>query len=135
MNRIVTIACILLLGLTVFVVGTKLREQRVVYVHDFPVDSYIRVRNGSDTDFRSVGLQFASASTNGLFGDVAAGATTEYHAFAGAFSYGYVALYVGTNRFEIMPVDYVGAQPLGSGHFTFHLTIDNGRLTRRTEVD
>jgi hypothetical protein len=41
----------------------------------------------------------------------------------------------GSKRLELQPIDYVGEHVLGSGHFTYVLTIYGGRLNIKAEKD
>ena len=89
----------------------------------------IRVRNDSKVDFKDV------VADDRKYGDIKRGAATGYQTWEIAYGYTYVSLLAGRKRLEIQPIDYVGEHPLGSGHFTYVLTIYGGRLNIRAEKD
>jgi hypothetical protein len=89
----------------------------------------IRVRNGSDVDFKDV-------KVNGKkYGDIKAGATTDYQVWEAAYKYAAVSLLAGSRSMAIHPIDYVGEGHLGPGYFTYVLTIKEDRLEIRAEKD
>jgi hypothetical protein len=87
----------------------------------------IRVRNGSAVDFEHVVVGSKQ------YGDIKAGATTEYQAWESAYGYTSVSLLAGSRSMAIHPIDYVGEAHLGRGHFTYVLTIEKDRLMIRAE--
>jgi hypothetical protein len=89
----------------------------------------IRVRNASDRDFQAVVVGGVR------FGDVKAGAATDYQVFPIALPIADANLLVGSNRLSFIPIDYVGYKPLGRGRFSYLLSIDKGRLRIRSERD
>ena len=91
--------------------------------------SEIRVRNDSKVDFTNVVVGGKK------YGDIKQGATTDYQTWKTAYSYSSVSLLAESKPLKIQPKDYVGATPLGVGHFTFVLTIKDGRLDIRAEKD
>jgi len=89
----------------------------------------IRVRNGSDSEFKEVVVGGKK------YGDIKAGAATEYQTWKTAYRYSSVTLKAGDKTLRIQPIDYVGETPLGEGNFTYILTVRDGRLEIRAEKD
>ena len=89
----------------------------------------IRIRNGSDSDFQAVVVGGVR------FGDIKAGAATDYRAFSNALPIADANLVIGSNRLSYMPIDYVGYEPLGPGRFSYVLDIERGKLRIRSEKD
>jgi len=89
----------------------------------------IRVQNGSDVDFKDVKVGHKK------YGDIKAGATTDYQAWESAYGYTFVSLLAGSRSMVIRPIDYVGEPHLGHGYFTYVLTIEKDRLEIRAEKD
>lgn len=89
----------------------------------------IRVRNGSDIDFKDVIVG------GKMYGDIKPGALTDYQTWKGAYGYSSVSLTATNKPLRIQPIDYVGETPLGDGHFTFVLIFNQGHLDIRAEKD
>ena len=97
--------------------------------------THLRVRNGTEHDFQNVEVHTDLIRTNGIFGNIPSGGVTEYRYFPEAYRYAFVTLSTKTKNFGLRPTDYVGEKPLGSGYFTYHLTLEGGRLNIRAEKD
>jgi len=82
----------------------------------------IRVRNDSKVDFKNVVVGGKK------YGDIKQGATTDYQTWKTAYSYSSVSLVANSKPMRIQPYDYVGESPLDDGHYTYLLTIKDGRL-------
>ena len=91
--------------------------------------SEIRVRNDSKVDFKNVVVGSKK------YGDIKQGATTDYQTWKTAYRYSSVSLLADSKPLKLQPEDYVGETPLGDGHFTFVITIKDGRLDIRAEKD
>jgi hypothetical protein len=89
----------------------------------------MRVRNDSKVDFKNVVVGGKK------YGDIKQGATTDYQTWKTAYRYSSVSLLADSKPLKIQPEDYVGETPLGGGHFTFVLTIKDGKLDIRAEED
>jgi hypothetical protein len=89
----------------------------------------IRVRNDSTIDFRNVVVGGKN------YGDIKRGAVTDYQTWVKAYRYSLVSLLADSKPLKIQPEDYVGETQLGDGHFTYVLTIQEGRLDIRAEED
>ena len=89
----------------------------------------IRVRNGSSVDFEKVVVGSKA------YGNIKAGATTDYQTWDVAYRYAFVSLVAGSEPKWIQPIDFVGEPTLGSGYFTYVLSIEQGQLNIRAERD
>jgi hypothetical protein len=89
----------------------------------------IRVRNDSDVDFKDVVVGGKK------YGDIKSGATTDYQTWKTAYRYSPVTLIAGSKPMQIQPIDYLGERELGTGHFTYVLTVRGGQLDIRVERD
>jgi hypothetical protein len=89
----------------------------------------IRVRNGSDVDFKDVKVGGKQ------YGDIKAGATTDYKVWKSAYGCAPVSLLAGSRLMATRPIDYLGEPHLGHGYFTYVLTIEKDRLEMRAEKD
>ncbi|MEM1117878.1 MAG: hypothetical protein AAF845_09690 [Bacteroidota bacterium] len=94
---------------------------------------FLRVENASALDFSSVAVGFTRDDAN--FGAVGAGQTSDYHAFETAYRYGGVTAEAGGETYEIIPVDFVGEDPLAAGLYTFVLTVEGSTLELTLEED
>lgn len=88
-----------------------------------PASSDVRIRNDTEHFLRQVVV-------NGqLYGDLAAGKSSEYRALGVTYQYGSVRFNIGTREMRLTPEDYVGEEPLGKGKFTYALKIaDDDRI-------
>ena len=86
----------------------------------------LRVTNASDVDFESVFVSFPQGDAE--FGSVAAGDVTAYQELPGAYHYGYVEVVADGDTLRIVPIDYVGEEPLRRGRYTFVLDIEGQDL-------
>lgn len=77
----------------------------------------IRIKNGSEFLMEEVVVGPHN------FGDIQAGATTAYREFDVAYDYAYVRFRVDTLVFSLVPIDFVGEEPLGKGQFTHTLEL------------
>jgi hypothetical protein len=89
----------------------------------------IRVRNDSKIDFENVIVGGKN------YGDIKRGAVTDYQTWEKAYGYSLVSLLADSKPLKFQPDDYVGEAQLGDGHFTYVLTIQDGRLDIRAEED
>jgi len=89
----------------------------------------IRVRNDSTIDFKNVVVGGKK------YGDIKRGAVTDYQTWEKAYRYSLVTLLADSKPLKIQPEDYVGESQLGNGHFTYVLTIQDGRLDIRAQED
>jgi hypothetical protein len=87
----------------------------------------IRVRNSSGVDFENVVVGSKH------YGDIKAGATTDYQTWEVAYRYAFVSLIAGSEPKGIQPIDFVREQRLGHGYFTYVLSSEEGRLDIRAE--
>jgi hypothetical protein len=70
------------------------------------------------------------------YGDIAAGATTIYQPWIGAYGYEPVSLRTSAGPMAIPgPIDHTGDPALGSGHYTYVLLIRDGRLVSGVKQD
>ncbi|HEX8696947.1 MAG TPA: hypothetical protein VF746_31295 [Longimicrobium sp.] len=87
-----------------------------------PGATLVRIRNASAFDLDSVVVDFFRQRV--VYGDVPAGGTTAYRQADRAYRYAYIEATVQGQRLVLQPIDYVGETPLGSGRFTYHLTVN-----------
>lgn len=80
--------------------------------------SQIRMVNGSKLDFSDVVVGGKS------YGDIAQGQSTGHLEWKIAYSYASVKLKANGKIYQIHPEDFVGEKPLGKGHFSYVLSID-----------
>ena len=88
-----------------------------------PEGILIRVENASSADFKDI--RISSGSTPVEFGNISAGARSDYKEFESAYRYGFVSLLANGKELRIQPFDYVGETPLSKGYYTYKLDIDN----------
>jgi len=95
--------------------------------------SNIRVRNASAVPLENVVINRVS------YGNIAAGGVTAYHSWGPAYRYAAVHAAVEGQSMDLVPDDYVEEKPLGSGDFTYVLTIDQNHgpngIDIRAEAD
>jgi TonB family protein len=102
---------------------------RPILIPPAAVRTQIRVRNSSDVDFEDVVVG------EKRYGDIKAGATTDYQVWESAYRYAHVSLSAGPRPMSIRPIDFVGEPQLGRGSFTYVLTIEKDRLEIHAEKD
>lgn len=82
-----------------------------------PPGSDVRIYNHSAYPFHQVVV-------NGIsYGNIGAGDFSEYRHLRVAYRYAGVRLVAGTREVQLEPDDYVGEAPLGSGRFTYVLSM------------
>ncbi len=82
---------------------------------------YIRLSNISPYKFENIVVNDVP------FGDLDAGATSDYKLFDEIYSYAFIELEIDGETYTLQPIDYVGESPLESGHYTYQLnTNDTG---------
>ena len=86
----------------------------------------LRVENRSQMDFTSVHVQFMDEPE--YYGAVEAGALSDYRPFETAYRYGLVVAQTPDTTYRLQPIDYVGESPLGTGRYTYRLTVDDGHF-------
>ncbi|MDB6121254.1 MAG: hypothetical protein JWQ71_247 [Pedosphaera sp.] len=91
--------------------------------------THVRVRNGTDKDVSNVVIN------DNNFGDIKSGEASEYQILPMAYPDPYISLSIGTNRMKSEPAKYQGEQALGSGRFTFVVTIEDQKLRVKHERD
>lgn len=86
-----------------------------------PGEVLIRVRNTGSVDFERVTLGFPSQTE--LYGSLARAETTPYRTIEKAYTYSYVEVMAGGQRYVLQPIDYVGETPLRGGSYTYELSL------------
>jgi TonB family protein len=90
---------------------------------------HIRVENRSGMDFKYVVV-------NGKqYGDIKAGEQTGYQTMSFAYRYASVSLSTDTGPLAIHPIDYLGERRLGTGNYTYVITVQNNTLRIECVVD
>ena len=92
--------------------------------------THIRVRNKSDVDFEQVTMRFMKEQIS--FSAVPKGQASAYRTVSEAYRYGYVEVVIAGESFVLQPIDYMGERPLGSGSFTYEITVD--RQNRQVQL-
>lgn len=82
----------------------------------------IRLRNAST--FELTAVTFASGASEVKFARLGPSEVTAYAEVASAYRYGYLDVRVNGERRQLQPIDYVGENVIGSGRFTYVITID-----------
>ena len=82
----------------------------------------IRLRNAST--FELTAVTFAPGTSRVEFARIGPAEVTPYSDVASAYSYGYLDVRVNGERRQLQPIDYVGESPIGSGRFTYVITVD-----------
>ena len=79
----------------------------------------IRIKNTSPYDYELVlvGGEF--------FGDLKSGELTDYKIYEIAYKYNSARLAIKDHVFRLQPEDYVGEAPLGEGHFTYNIGVQD----------
>ncbi|MGH7460908.1 MAG: hypothetical protein ACREMA_07750 [Longimicrobiales bacterium] len=98
-----------------------------------PDEVRIRVRNASVVNFESTIINFSRQ--NEQYGAVEAGRTTDYREIGQAYSYAYVEVLAGGNRYVMQPIDYVGEEQLKAGSYTYELSFNGNSLVQRLVRD
>jgi hypothetical protein len=88
----------------------------------------IRVLNDSGADMKIVIVGTID------YGDIKAGAVTDYQHWDEAYRYAYVSVIAEGKRIESVPIDYVGESRLGEGKFTYVLTLQQMRFNSRLDI-
>ena len=98
-----------------------------------PDEVRIRVRNATVVNFESTIINFSRQ--NEQYGAVEAGRTTDYREVDEAYSYAYVEVLAGGNRYVMQPIDYVGEEHLKAGSYTYELSFIGNSLVQRLVRD
>jgi hypothetical protein len=81
-------------------------------------------------------VDFKDVAVGGVkYGEIKAGAATDYQVWRRAYRYASVSLLADAGQMTMTPIDYVGERKLGEGHFTYVLTIQEGRLNISVEKE
>lgn len=111
-------------------------EHTVSACSDDPLKTNIRIRNNSTHNFCNLVLDPSYTKVN--CGVVSQGSETCYRSFEKAYNYAYIQFFVGDKEFTFQPIDYVGEQELGVGHFTYVISItdfEKGQISIAVEED
>lgn len=102
----------------------------------------IRVQNASAVVMQDVVVGFPEVTTGGGdpvepgdaesgdvdYGTIDPGAATPYRTIGKAYRYTAVTVLVEGEEVELVPIDYVGEDPLDGGRYTYELHYDGGSL-------
>ena len=58
-------------------------------------------------------------------GSLPAGETTDYKAFDGIYSYGYISLFINGKNFVLQPIDFVGEKQYTKGQFKYNINVSD----------
>jgi hypothetical protein len=82
----------------------------------------IRIQNAGALDFTRTLVVYPEQQVQ--YGLVRAGTSTEYRELSKAYRYAYIEVEAGGRRYVLQPIDYVGERLLGSGSYTYRVTVD-----------
>lgn len=82
---------------------------------------YIRIENLSDTPFTDVLAVFPQDSIQ--YGIIAATSKSSYAKVSKAYSYSYVKVVTANQTYILQPIDYIGAELLENGYYTYQLNL------------
>ncbi|HEY0153960.1 MAG TPA: hypothetical protein VGB92_18250 [Longimicrobium sp.] len=85
----------------------------------------LRVRNASSYDLEAIRVSRDRMSAS--YGSVAAGETSRYRSVSGVYQFAYAEARLDGTRVEWLPRDFVRAEPLETGSYTYELTVYQGR--------
>ena len=111
-KTIFPIFCALLIAVAAAVGPLFVKGKEVVH------SSSIRIINASGVDLENVIVGGKS------YGNIKQGESTSYKTWDIAYSYSSVSVYATGKRYQIIPEDYVGETPLGSGKFAYILSFN-----------
>ena len=94
----------------------------------FSSDDATRIRLRNASTFELTAVTFAPGTSRVEFARIGPAEVTPYSDVASAYSYGYLDVRVNGERRQLQPIDYVGESPIGSGRFTYVITIDAATL-------
>ncbi len=83
----------------------------------------VRLRNASNIRFDSVRVVFPRDSEQ--YGELGAGAASDFHTVAEAYRYAYIAAHADTARYVLQPIDYVGEELLPRGRYTYRISFSD----------
>lgn len=83
----------------------------------------LRIRNTSDFNYSNI--QVSTASDDHNYGDLNAGATTDYVPFISAYRYASIILQIDGQTRAIQPYDYTGETLLEPGNYTYEIDVNN----------
>jgi hypothetical protein len=81
----------------------------------------IRIQNAGALDFTRTRVVYPEQEVQ--YGPVRAGTSTEYQELTKAYRYAFIEVEAGGRRYVLQPIDYVGEQLLGSGSYTYRVTV------------
>jgi len=84
-------------------------------------DVKIRIENSTSYDFKSVNV--IPIDEEHQYGDLDAGAISEYYGFEKAYRYGYVKLEIEGREFIAQPIDFIGETLLDDGEYTWEISV------------
>lgn len=82
----------------------------------------LRIKNTTNFTFTNVEVNTSEGIHN--FGTINAGEITGYKRFDMAYRQAQVELFIGQEKYVLIPVDYTYEVPLGRGMFTYELSAD-----------
>ena len=94
---------------------------------------HVRVHNDSGTDFDQVVVTFPAGDVN--YGSVPSGGESEYRAADGAFAFAPVEVTYDSTTLTLQVIDYIGAEPLSPGNYTYSLDVVGDDLTLTLQED
>ena len=93
----------------------------------------IRVENATGRTFEAITVQFSEQVEN--YGELEAGAASEYRAVDEAYRYAAVDIDFGSETARIQPIDFVGETLLPPGRYTYRFTLNPDSFNEFTIVD
>ncbi|MGE0441700.1 MAG: hypothetical protein AB7L66_18395 [Gemmatimonadales bacterium] len=84
----------------------------------------VRVENSAQVTFDQL-VVYPGGPEKLTIADLAPGARSEYFPVSKAYQFASVRAYFGADSAGLQVIDYVGEQPLGSGHYTYVLGLSS----------
>ncbi len=101
---------------------------------------FIRIENASIYDYSNIQIN-PNPTNDHLFGNLNAGEKSAYQQYEHAYSYGHVKLFIDSNSYQLIPIDYIGESVLEDGYYTYKIGATDqtsnefGRLTHEFIVN
>ncbi len=98
--------------------------------------SHIRIHNATADELGVVRVYLPKSRNDGIeCGPLGRVSYSEYRQVPAAYRIARIEANDPHGEFSLQPYDYVGEEPLAEGHYTYHLGIEQNRLTLRVEAE
>lgn len=105
--------------------NTKSQSTEPTTTESVAKEKTIHIRLANKSAYNFTDIQVSNPTDKVSYGNLNAGATSDYIDFETAYSYASVTLKIDDKTYTFQPIDYVSETPLKDGNYTYEINVED----------